>query len=324
MSQSTLIGGNNSYEIDTTVILWKSRFLEKYSEGGEVLEISDTEAMFRDEVLLAQTPSFFTTSRLIILRLEDDATLKTYAKDIEKLVTCDQTNWFVLVVAKAKKVFEGLKKLEPSSFAKIIDCKDKSPEEQASVLNQKYKGQISMPIALYLLERIGHDSPRITGEVEKLLLYAGSRPVTKDDVVLLTTESIEANVFHFLDHLFSRNVAASQVALRQILGNEVMLKDETYAQLVSALSYHIRSILLVAKSQAKEQGAIAGDTGLKPFQVKKYMGQLRQLKVTSIENLLRFLVEIDTQMKGGAHQVLLRERNIFELVFLGGCVKILA
>ncbi len=153
--------------------------------------------------------------------------------------------------------------------------------------------------ARQLLERIGDDLTLVDTELAKLAAAtAGGRPITADDVALLTPYSPEANVFHMIDALGQRQGEVALRLLRQLLdaGSEPL-------PIFALIVRHFR-LLLIVKEQLEEGHSVerivqALGPKVREFVVKKLAEQSRLYSLPLLERIYRHLLEVDLAIKTG-------------------------
>ena len=179
------------------------------------------------------------------------------------------------------------------------DCALPSDAEMASwIIKQakQMKGGFEPGAANLLASYVGNNTLRAKQEIEKLITYVGpSRVVTADDVVLLTAQEQEGNIFTFTDALGERNSAK---AMEQFL----ILSDQ--ADIVElAPMIHRQFRLLVQAREILDEGGktinIEKELNLLPFIAEKMAKQARLFTMPQLLEIYRHLLKIDEDMKTG-------------------------
>lgn len=157
--------------------------------------------------------------------------------------------------------------------------------------------QMSLGIneARLIVQRCGANQAILLRELEKLYTYAGDRPVTTDDIRLLTTPTIEANIFSLLDSLaLSRGSEAFTAAA------ELLASGEAPAGLFNRILRHFQNLSRVAamRDEGMSQEAIQAELKMKPYPVRKLVEQSATLGTDGIARRLAVLADTDARMKG--------------------------
>jgi DNA polymerase-3 subunit delta len=143
----------------------------------------------------------------------------------------------------------------------------------------------------------GKDLWRLNGELEKLAAFKQEGEITKDDWEALCQELTEVKIFDFVDALGTKNKEKAVQMLSILMKNK---EDAFYV--FSMIVYQIRNLAKVDYCWRKgyqDQNAIASETGLHPFVVKKTLNQLRNFKLTEIKRIYIFCSELDFFVKTG-------------------------
>lgn len=161
---------------------------------------------------------------------------------------------------------------------------------------RKLGANLERGVASDLARFIGADLRLIHSELLKLMTYAGERPITREDVRLLTPYAQNANIFAMVDALGNRQTAQAFRLLSQ-------LRNEG-AHPLYLLTMIVRQfrILLQVKELAAEgqrQDAIAGQLRLNPFVVKKALTQARRYSLMQLLSIYDRLLAVDVAIKTG-------------------------
>jgi len=133
-------------------------------------------------------------------------------------------------------------------------------------------------------------------ELEKLLTFAGDRPVAPADVEQLTVAVSLESVFRLIDALAERNGPAASTLLHQFL-----VAGEPPLRLLALASRQFR--LLLQARTLLDGGAPTHDLGgrlaVPPFVARKLIGQSRRFSIAFLESALKRLLDIDAEIKTG-------------------------
>ena len=158
------------------------------------------------------------------------------------------------------------------------------------------QGAFRPDAARLLAAYVGNDTRRALLEVDKLLIYAGpSRQVEPADVMLLTAQEQEGNIFEFTDALGERNGGK---AMRQFR----LLSDASdIVELAPMIHRQFR--LLIQAREIKDEGGRAADIqkqlGVLPFIAEKLNTQANRFTMPQLVGIYQRLVDIDEAMKTG-------------------------
>ena len=149
--------------------------------------------------------------------------------------------------------------------------------------------------ARLMVERCGENQSILLRELEKLQLYVDGRPITEEDVRLLTTATIEATIFDLLDSLaLGRGAAAFSAA------DDLLASGERAEVLFYRILRHFQNLSRVAamKDEGMDRERIQAELKMKAFPVRKLMEQSALLGVGGVARRLAILADTDARMKG--------------------------
>ncbi len=104
-----------------------------------------------------------------------------------------------------------------------------------------------------IVARVGPDTRRLASELEKLLLYAGDRAPTSEDVTAVVTPSRTGETWDLLDAFGERRTVQTITLLRRLVDVGV-----SPVQLVIQLVSRVNDLLLVRDIQDRRQARIGG------------------------------------------------------------------
>jgi DNA polymerase-3 subunit delta len=143
---------------------------------------------------------------------------------------------------------------------------------------------------------VGTDLRLLDQEIEKLLLYAGDRQVTTDDVQALVSRARETSIFDLVDCVGRRQTDRALKLLHGLLDD-----GEAPLYLLTMLARQVRILIQVSELELSDMApeAIAGRLKLHPFVVKKGLDQARNFRLDQLERAHERLVETDWAIKTG-------------------------
>ena len=167
-----------------------------------------------------------------------------------------------------------------------------------------------------LAEMVGPDLWLLSGEIEKLVLYAAGRDVQPEDVGELVSLARDASVFTAVDAVLAGDRGR---ALRMV--HRLLQGDATVSYLLAMLGRQVRLILLAQelireRTPQDELGKELGITSAYPL--RKTMEQARATSPATARLLHAGLLEADVSIKTGA----LDERLALELLIGQACGQV--
>jgi DNA polymerase-3 subunit delta len=149
-----------------------------------------------------------------------------------------------------------------------------------------------------LVDLIGGNLRMLATELEKLAAYAGARPITSEDVRLLTPQAREESVFALVDAVVEGRGAVALRVLAQILEDAGQAPIALQAMLARQFRHLVRATELLESHS--DEAAIGAATGVRnSFALGKLVRQARATTRTAAEAGLRELERSDQLVKTG-------------------------
>lgn len=167
-----------------------------------------------------------------------------------------------------------------------------------------------------LMELVGPNLWAMDGEIEKLSIYVGDRPITVDDVTALVTGNRESRVFELVDAIMDKRPDAALAVTERLFrsgaaGPYLITMIARQARMVA-----IAQELAARKAPQSEWASSLGTTS--DFVVRKTSEQARRFPPEAVRGLYRLLLEADMAMKtGGATE----ELAVTELLAQAGALR---
>ena len=157
-------------------------------------------------------------------------------------------------------------------------------------------GSLSPGVASMLTMLVGRDLRMLDQEIEKLLLYADGRPVSKEDVQLLVSRAREPDIFALVDSVGRRQIAQ---ALR--LFHQFLEEHESPLYILAMLARQIRILIQLTelRDQRLTQREMEKRLKLHPYVIQKGLAQARNFTMPQLEAAHQRIVEADLAIKTG-------------------------
>jgi DNA polymerase III subunit delta len=146
-----------------------------------------------------------------------------------------------------------------------------------------------------LAELVGPNLWAMDGEIEKLAIYVGDRPITLADVQALVTGNRESSVFELVDAIMDKRPQAALEVTERLL-----FSGATGPYLISMIARQARMVavaqdLSLRKVPQNEWAQRIGTSS--DFVVRKTSEQARRFSPEAVRGLYRLLLEADISMK---------------------------
>jgi DNA polymerase-3 subunit delta len=287
---------------------------------GELLEYDLAETSVGALLEDARTLSLFARARVItgynaeavLTRVRDsadeEASSAPFSEALEEYFRRPTPGVLVLIEAlrlnwddrDEKKKLERLAK----AFAAVpvkVEFRRLSPREAleaARALVRENRLKIAEPLLVELAEALGHDMPRIAGEIRKLALYAGpDQEITGETLAALVPEARTSGLFELTDALSTRN----RVRALEIL--DTLIRMDVYLPLqVSFLASVFRYALAVKEAGARnprEVMSLCSRIGLPvwPARAQQALDTANRFTREQLERAVHLLFETDRDLR---------------------------
>lgn len=195
-------------------------------------------------------------------------------------------------IDKRKKIFKILAKYNPKEFVQIPSYKT---AELESWIKQRAKTKdlkLSDSVVSDILIQIGSNLRMLDSELEKLKIYAGDKPITKEMVkeICVTNEDL----FIFADYLISENKTKALEEYQKLLAKKHPL------EILSVLHTLLHSkIQIKANSSKYSADEIAKMINMHPYRVKLEIGKLKNTSLKNLVKLKQNLTTAEYKIKSG-------------------------
>jgi DNA polymerase-3 subunit delta len=195
-------------------------------------------------------------------------------------------------IDKRKKFFKLLSKYNAQEFVQIPSYK--TAELEAWIKNQAKTKDLKLTdeIASTILIQIGSNLRMLDSELEKLKIYAGEKPITKEMVkeICVTNEDL----FVFADYLICDEKVKAMEEFQKLLVKKHPL--EILSVLHTLLHGKIQIKANVSKYSADE---IAKIINMHPYRVKLEMQKLKNVSLKNLVKLKENLTNAEYRIKSG-------------------------
>jgi DNA polymerase-3 subunit delta len=262
-----------------------SIFYGNECKGGEIVES-------------ALTLPFFTDRRLVLVRRAGDLPAAAYEILVPYLQQPSDSTCLVFVGEKIdlrRKFFVEFKSRgELVEYKKLYE--DKIPGFVRGEMARCGK-RIDGAAADLLVYLAGTNLRELSSQVEKLVLYVGSRDtITADDVREIVSDTRVETVFALANALGERNISKALRSLHTILGD-----GEAPLMVLFMLTKHFRQLWTVREMLNRKQSPqdISRATRVPPFFVNGIIAQAKGIREREFIAIFERLFAIDLAMKRG-------------------------
>ena len=285
----TVLTGNNEFMLKSELNKLTADFMAEH--GDLAVERLDGEEVEVDAVVDAvQSLPFLTSKKLVVLK--SAGSNKPLTESVGKIIdaTADSTELIIYEPSPDKRTqyYKALKK--EKAFKEFGELDARNLTNWLIGFAKESGGTISYANSIYLVERAGADQLKLSNEVQKLIAYNPN--ITKENIELLTEQTLNSKIFDLIDSAFS---GRAEKAI-QIYDEQRILKVEPQ-QIIGMLTWQLTAIAQVKYGTDKPNQQIAKDSGLNPFVVQKSRALSDKINVTKLKKLISDLLKIDIESK---------------------------
>lgn len=224
-------------------------------------------------------------------------------KQLAEVLDCSSENVDVVFTAqippdsqkkidKRKKIFKLLSKYNAQEFNQIPSYKTAELEGWIKQQAKSKDLKISDEVAGAILFQVGSNLRMLDSELEKLKIYAGKSPVTKEMIkeICVTNEDL----FVFIDYLVEGNKSKALLEYQKLLAKKHPL--EILSVLHTLLHGRIQIKAYSAKHSPDE---IAKIINMHPFRVKMEIQKLKNISLKDLVKLKKNLTDAEYKIKSG-------------------------
>lgn len=195
-------------------------------------------------------------------------------------------------IDKRKKIFKLLSKYNAQEFNQIPSYKTAELEGWIKQQAKSKDLKISDEVAGAILFQVGSNLRMLDSELEKLKIYAGKSPVTKEMIkeICVTNEDL----FVFIDYLVEGNKSKALLEYQKLLAKKHPL--EILSVLHTLLHGRIQIKAYSAKHSPDE---IAKIINMHPFRVKMEIQKLKNVSLKDLVKLKQNLTDAEYRIKSG-------------------------
>ena len=279
-----LFSGENTFEVGRRLGELVAKF------DGDVEKVDGSELSLDQLPDLLAGVTLFSSKRLIVIKgaSQNKPVWAALGEWFEKGVD----NEIVLVEASVDKRTKTFKWLE--KHAKVFQSKELMPYEAVRwVQQQDFQGAtLEKEVAEFFVDYVGTDQWRLSSELEKLRL-SGREP-SRELIEKLIEPTPQATSFELLDAAFR-----GQAETLERLFETVAREEDPY-MFFGLLAGQIYALALIKTAGTKTADAVAKETGVHPFVLKKVSGLAGAVSTGGVQELVGRLAELDANMKSRA------------------------
>lgn len=157
-------------------------------------------------------------------------------------------------------------------------------------------GELTSEAAETLVSLVGEHPRQAEQELHKLLAYVNyARPVQAEDVMQVTADTAEGDVFKLVDAMAERRTSLALGMLRRLLEQS----DAIALQGMVVRQFRLLLLTRCLLEQGADRFRVSSELRIPGFVADKLLGQARRFSSPFLENCLRQLLDLDQAAKTG-------------------------
>lgn len=256
---------------------------------SQIINDASSISLFGDKKLIIVNSAYIFTSSTKKYLEQDLKSLENYLNNIN-------INTILIFVVNDAKLDERKKitKLIDKN-GEIVECNNIDNITMIKDLLGDY--QMSDSDIKYLLERVGDNSTLLNTEIEKIKIYKDTdKNITKEDIDLLTTKSLEVNNFKLIDAIIN----GDKLTALNLYQERIKLNEEPIAIIVTLanqirIMYQVKQLYL----DGYTENNIASILKIHPYRVKLANQNAKKYDADTLLTYLKKLADLDIDIKTG-------------------------
>lgn len=316
--------GEDDFAMQRAIAPLRSRVDPAWESFNFEKILPDREDSLLAALAQAVTPPFGAGDRLVWLA---DTVLaqrcpEDWLRELERTLPQIPDNGILLLTSRAKpdgrlkstKLLQKANATEIQEFSPIPPWKTDELLQQVKQAARSVGVKIQPDAAELLVQAVGNNTRQLYGELEKLHLFAGDRPVTTDDIHHLVSVSTQSSLE------LAKTISLGQVSPSLKLIADLIARNENplriHAALVSQFRLWLWVKLMIDRGE-RDDNAIAKAADLsnpkRLFFIKK---EVQPMALSALQQSLRILLEQETRLKRGGEPIETLQSKAIELCLL--------
>jgi len=294
--------GEDSYRTKEKLKEIISGYKKVHKSGLNLIYMDAKEKELKDLMNNFKIVSMFAEKKLVVLKnvfVKSPSAGEFQEELLKEIKTLEGSKDIVVIfeegdVDQRSKLFKALKK--------EVKCQEFEALSPALLLNwikkefEKNNAKISLGVDTALLSFVGNDLWKMQNEIKKLSNFKKGKLIERKDVELIVKPKIESDIFKTID-------AIAQKDKRQALSllHKHLESGENVLYLLTMFAYQFKNLLIIKDLIEKKMpySAIAKESKLHPFVVKKTYYMCQQFSFEDLKKIYAKIFQMDLNIKIG-------------------------
>lgn len=303
-----LFTGIEKYLIDKTIDMLREKYIDKSFETLNYVVLDGKDIDFDNILDACETLPFMAEKKLVIIKninevmenkgTDFDKRLGEYISKLDHyltLIIIDKSN----SLNKTSNIYKAVKKL--GGVVEFNKLKGRDLNAWVEKKFKEYNKNISYGNISYFIQSSSYSTYNslntlydLENEILKIVNYTQEKEISKEDIDLVLSRTLDTNIFNLLSYLNRRD---SEAALRTF--NELYISNEPVQRILAMIIRQIRLILSykLYRERGDTEGSIQKKLQIKDYEFKRISKESSSFSKEYLLQALELILRLDIKQK---------------------------
>jgi len=303
-----LFTGIEKYLIDKTIDMLREKYIDKSFETLNYVVLDGKDIDFDNILDACETLPFMAEKKLVIIKdinevmenkgTDFDKRLGEYISKLDHyltLIIIDKSN----SLNKTSNIYKAVKKL--GGVVEFNKLKGRDLNAWVEKKFKEYNKNISYGNISYFIQSSSYSTYNslntlydLENEILKIVNYTQEKEISKEDIDLVLSRTLDTNIFNLLSYLNRRD---SEAALRTF--NELYISNEPVQRILAMIIRQIRLMLSykLYRERGDTEGSIQKKLQIKDYEFKRISKESSSFSKEYLLQALELILRLDIKQK---------------------------
>lgn len=303
-----LFTGIEKYLIDKTIDMLREKYIDKSFETLNYVVLDGKDIDFDNILDACETLPFMAEKKLVIIKdinevmenkgTDFDKRLGEYISKLDHyltLIIIDKSN----SLNKTSNIYKAVKKL--GGVVEFNKLKGRDLNAWVEKKFKEYNKNISYGNISYFIQSSSYNTYNslntlydLENEILKIVNYTQEKEISKEDIDLVLSRTLDTNIFNLLSYLNRRD---SEAALRTF--NELYISNEPVQRILAMIIRQIRLMLSykLYRERGDTEGSIQKKLQIKDYEFKRIFKASSSFSKEYLLQALELILRLDIKQK---------------------------
>lgn len=303
-----LFTGIEKYLIDKTIDMLREKYIDKSFETLNYVVLDGKDIDFDNILDACETLPFMAEKKLVIIKdinevmenkgTDFDKRLGEYISKLDHyltLIIIDKSN----SLNKTSNIYKAVKKL--GGVVEFNKLKGRDLNAWVEKKFKEYNKNISYRNISYFIQSSSYSTYNslntlydLENEILKIVNYTQEKEISKEDIDLVLSRTLDTNIFNLLSYLNRRD---SEAALRTF--NELYISNEPVQRILAMIIRQIRLMLSykLYRERGDTEGSIQKKLQIKDYEFKRISKESSSFSKEYLLQALELILRLDIKQK---------------------------